>query len=109
MAASKKMLVFAPICVRECSYYWSFLTFVRPKVHRYLFLKHVESKGLLTCGVILFTRYYGTGKTQLLWKENPTNLENLTLKNNMIKLIDKDLPKYFPVRTKQKPESSQRW
>ena len=68
---------------------------VEKKAHCYLFLKHFKSSGLLTSNVILFTRYYGPSNTLFLWKENPNEPENLTLRNSVIKSVEKQSPKYF--------------
>ena len=67
----------------------------RDKANRYLFLKHMKSNGLFTSDVILCTKYYGPGNTRFLWKENPTDPDHLTLRDNVIKSVERELPKYF--------------
>ena len=49
----------------------------------------------MTSNVILFTRYYGPGNTHFLWNKNTNEPENLTLRNSIIKSVEKQLTKYF--------------
>ena len=65
------------------------------KVHRYLFLKHLQSSVLLTTNVIFFTRYYAPGNTHFLWKENLNEPENVTFRNGATKSVEKQLSKCF--------------
>ena len=55
----------------------------------------MKSNGLLTSDVILYIIYYGSGNTHFLWKENPTDPDHLTLRDNVIKSVERILPKYF--------------
>lgn len=54
----------------------------------------------MTSAVFLLTRCYGPDITL---GKTPTNPENLTLRNNMIKSLDRKLPKYFSQVHKAKP------
>ena len=62
----------------------------------------MKSNGLLTSDVILYTKYYGPGNTHFLWKENLTDPDHLTLRYNVTKSVERELPKYFSSAHKAK-------
>ena len=67
------------------------------RAHRHMFLKHLRENGLITNNVILFVRYYGPalGNTHFIWKEDPIEMDNLTVRQDVIHDIEKKLPKFF--------------
>ena len=64
-------------------------------MHRYRFLKKLKNAGLGIHSVILYEREYHPGKVHFLWKEEPSEKNNLTKRQYTISSLQSQLPKYF--------------
>ena len=64
-------------------------------MHRYRFLKKLKNAGLGIHNVILYEREYHLGNVHFLWKENPSEKNNLTKRQYTIPSLQSQLPKYF--------------
>ena len=64
-------------------------------MHRYRFLKTLKNAGLGIHNVILYEREYDLGNVHFLWKEDPSEKNNLTKRQYTIPSLQSQLPKYF--------------
>ena len=63
--------------------------------NRYTFLQHLKTLGFVIENVVLYLRSYHLGNMHFLWKEGPFENDNLSIRQNVISSLQKDLPKYF--------------